>query len=97
MVRRRPPATRPLVVALLVLAVSPVTAPFSTCDLQDLFGEQPAHRQGFVEPKTSGEGPAVPAGGPALDPALRPANGITSRPPGYGIRAGRVGHTVLRI
>ena len=53
--------------ALLVLMVSPVTAPFSTCDLIDLFGGGAAHDGAVLQSKPSPPQP-VPglAGGPVL-------------------------------
>ena len=53
-------------ILLLVLAVSPVTAPFSTCDLTALLGGQ-AHGGAILQPKAASDD-AVPA--PQVSPAL---------------------------
>ena len=40
-------------VLLLLLAVSPVTAPFSFCDLGDLFADRDLHGGGILQSKTA--------------------------------------------
>jgi hypothetical protein len=49
--------TRIIVTALLLLAVSPVTAPFLTFDLKDWLGESTSPGVGLVQPKTSHDEP----------------------------------------
>jgi hypothetical protein len=46
-------------ISLLVLAVSPVTAPFSTCDLMDLLGSRVPHGTVMLEPKNAPDDPVV--------------------------------------
>jgi hypothetical protein len=82
---------RLLGLALLLLAVSPLTAPFSTCDPLDLFGggaTVPVSTS--MQAKTVADEPAVDVGSPiGMDPALLPggavqlhdASSIASLPP----------------
>ena len=63
MSRRRGTIPRFGVILLLLLVVSPVTAPFSTCDLLDLLGG-PASAAGAVfQSKPTGDQPAPGTGG----------------------------------
>lgn len=71
------PLTRIVVTALLLLAVSPVTAPFLTVDLKALLGDSPAPGAAVVQQKAGPDEP-VPTiagiGGAELQsPAIAPA------------------------
>jgi hypothetical protein len=55
--RRRSPLARIIVTALLMLAVSPVTAPFLTFNLEDLFGGSTSSGVALVQPKTTHDDP----------------------------------------
>lgn len=60
---RRPGlVVRALGVALLMLAVSPLTAPFSTCDPVDLFGGATVPVSTSVQAKTVTDDPAADVG-----------------------------------
>lgn len=56
---------RMLGLALLVLTVSPVTAPFSTFDLFELFGDATAPASSSIQSKKAPEEPASALDGPA--------------------------------
>jgi hypothetical protein len=56
-------------VALLLLAVSPVTAPFSTCDLNQLFGAPTSPGAASVQAKAAADEPAAWTGSPAAPAA----------------------------
>jgi hypothetical protein len=49
--------TRSIVTALLLLAVSPVTAPFLTFDLKDWLGDSTSPGVALVQPKTTHDEP----------------------------------------
>lgn len=57
-------------ILLLALAVSPVTAPFSTCDLLDLFGSPVPGGEAMLKPHA-----------PTHEPVASP--GVTSEPAGF--------------
>jgi hypothetical protein len=62
-------------VLLLVLAISPVTAPFSSCDLEDLLADRDVHCGAILQAKSL-IAPAVPGlnSGSGLDlPRVAPA------------------------
>jgi hypothetical protein len=46
------PSFRIVVVVLMLLGVSPVTAPFSSCDLADLFAAGPSDGSALVQSKS---------------------------------------------
>ena len=48
---------RTIVTALLLLAVSPVTSPFLTFDLKNLYGDSTAPGVALVQPKTTHDEP----------------------------------------
>lgn len=53
--------SRGLVIALVLLAASPLTRPFATCDLVDLFGGDEAPVGAAIKPPSTEEGPALPS------------------------------------
>jgi hypothetical protein len=61
--RRLNPFGRLCALALLLLAILPVSAPFATCDLRDLLGEAPADAR-LLQSKTIADthAPALNAG-----------------------------------
>ena len=61
--RHRSVVARVFVVSLLVLAVSPITTPFSTLDLHDLFGCTSSHGTPIVHPKPAPDEAVPNAGG----------------------------------
>ena len=63
--------THIIVTALLLLAVSPVTAPFLTFDLKDLLGESSAPGVALVQPKTTHDEPVSTVATPAALQVLR--------------------------
>jgi len=69
--------TRIIVTALLLLAVSPVTAPFLTFDLKDLLGDSTSPGVALVQPKTTHDEPvstiATAAGYQVLRAVIAPA------------------------
>jgi hypothetical protein len=54
------PSFRIVVVFLLLLAASPVTAPFSSCDLADLFAAGPSDGSALVQFKSGTDKPGCP-------------------------------------
>ena len=88
---------RALVVALLLLAVSPVTAPFSTYDLQDRFGGTPSSGVAVLQSKAApDESIAHVSGAPDLH-AVRRATPDGQRPIARHARDGRPLHVPLRL
>jgi hypothetical protein len=89
--------TRTIVTTLLLLAVSPVTAPFLTFDLKDWLGDSTSPGVALVQPKTTHDEPvsAVAANGPFL--FLRTL--LTSSPakPVYRVSRSIAFRTPLRI
>jgi hypothetical protein len=73
--RRSSVVVRVFVVSLLTLAVSPVTAPFSTLDLHDLFGSTPTHGTPIVHSKPAPDEAVPNVGGRADVPVVRGAIG----------------------
>ena len=59
--RRRSTLAQIIVTALLMLAVSPVTAPFLTFNLEDLFGGSTSSGVALVQPKTTHDEPVSAA------------------------------------
>jgi len=84
-------------VLLLVLMVSPITAPFSTCDLFDLLGGSGSSGAAVLQAKTGSDDPVPGLGArfsvPAPQLSDRPYIDVAEREPGR--RALR--HTPLRI
>jgi hypothetical protein len=83
--------------ALLVLMVSPVTAPFSTCDLSDLFGSPGAHDGAVLQSKPA---PPQPVPGVAGSPMLQIVRTSGAQRPAHSATrsAGRPArHIPLRI
>jgi len=65
------------VIALLLLAVSPVTAPFSTCDLLDLLGGPPSTGGAVLQSKTTSDEPVSGVGGSLVVRMARASTGLT--------------------
>lgn len=87
---------RALVVALLLLAVSPVTAPFSTYDLQDLFGGT-SHGVAVFQSKTGPDESTVHVSGAPDLRVTRHATPDAPRPLARSDRGARPLHVPLRL
>lgn len=70
-VRRGRALTQAIVTALLLLAVSPVTAPFLTFDLEDLLGDSTAPGVALVQPKATHDEPISTVATAAVVQVLR--------------------------
>ena len=89
--------TRLLVLGLLLLVVSPVTAPFSTVDPLELFGGQAAPASSSVTHKPAHEPQVIACASPATGlPALDTSVAISVRPRA-GTLVNREPHVPLRI
>jgi hypothetical protein len=93
---RRSTAVRTMAVVLLVLAVSPVTAPFATFDFADLAGDAPIHG----DPLSSSKAPKEGLTTAIVSASLAPLFVVLYHP--LGTPTGRVGssqvlQTVLRL
>jgi hypothetical protein len=90
-------ATRLLVLGLLLLVVSPVTAPCSTVDPLDLFGGEAAPASFSGVHKSVQEPHAIACAGPAAGlPVLDTTEAVAARPT-PGARVNRQLHVPLRI
>jgi hypothetical protein len=78
MQRRYGPFLRVLGIALLLLAVSPVTAPFATCDLMELFGGTTAPGGSTLKSNVSPDALASEPGGASVSGGV-PASTAGSR------------------
>lgn len=94
--QRRSTVPRLCVVLLLLLVVSPVTAPFSTCDLLELFGG-PASPGSGVHSKAMPDEPVAGAGGAIVVHSPRARAGLTVLPPVAQPRWSDAFHVPLRI
>jgi hypothetical protein len=86
MSRHRSTPARICALLLLVLAVSPLTAPFSTCDLFDLLTGRASSAGAIVQAKAADD--ALPrASGPVGPPAQQPcASSVRAHAPGRAAR-----------
>jgi hypothetical protein len=89
--------TRILVTALLLLAVSPVTAPFLTLDLKDLGGESTAPGVALVQPKTTHDESVATVGVTAAVQVSRTFTTSAAAPKVYRVSRSTAFRTPLRI
>lgn len=75
------PSFRIVVVVLMVLAASPVTAPFSWCDLADLFAAGPSDGSALVQSKSGTDKHDCPVGSLAGLIFVPPQSPTASSPP----------------
>jgi hypothetical protein len=86
-----------IVTALLLLAVSPVTAPFLTFDLKDLLGDSTAPGVALVQPKTSHDEPVSTVATAAVCQVFRAVTTAVTAPAVDGVNRSIAFQTPLRI
>lgn len=95
--RGRRTATRVIGTVLLLLAVSPVTAPFLTYDIRDLLGDSSPQGAALVQPKTTHDEPTAAVGHVAVPVDLPVVFTTISVSPAPHGRVNRPAHVPLRV
>jgi len=87
---------RAFAICLLLLAISPLTNPFSTLDVATLTGQTPAHDSGSLKTKPPTEGAQLPVASLTVAPVLDRAAARSLTPPTLTDRQ-QIEQRVLRI